>query len=234
MTETPKYRFNNIEDAVNILKQKNLDTPIRLEALLFIVKKFEKEFFPLFEEILKDQEEQPDIRSSIALALGKISGEKSFDILKSYCSDSNPILRNYVIQALGMTHQEAAAPLLIKALEDRSNTIFASASNALGELGNKAEPYLIKLLSSGADDARCIAAWQLGELGSACSVPALIEVIRSEKNVSVIALCIWALGEIGMGSDEVFEILGEARRKPDPDVRLRAETAIKKIAQHYN
>lgn len=233
-TDPFSNRIDTIDDAIHILKEKSRETNVRLEALLVIVNKFETEYFPLFEEILKDPEEPPDIRSSVALALGKISGEKSLDILKPFCSDSDTTLRNYVIQALGMTRQEAAAPLLIKALEDKSNAVFASASNALGELGDKAVPYLIDLLSSGANDAQCIAAWQLGELRSKCSVPALIKTIRDQKNVSVIALCIWALGEIGLGSDEVFQILTEARQKPEPDVRLRAETAIKKIAQHYN
>jgi HEAT repeat protein len=95
-------------------------------------------------------------------------------------------------------------------------------------------PYLIDLLTSGAEDARCVAAWQLGELGSALPVPALVNTLRHETSVSVMALCIWALGEIGMQSNEVIEILTHARRQANPDVRLRAETAIKKIARHCN
>jgi HEAT repeat protein len=223
-----------IDVAINILKEKSQASSARLDALLVIVDKFESDFFPLFEDILQDPDENSDVRSAVALALGKISGERPFNILKSHCRDTDTIVRNYVIQALGMTHKEEAAPLLINALQDQSNTVFASASHALGELGYKAEPYLIDLLSSGADDARCVAAWQLGELQSEDSVHALVETIRREKNVSVIALCIWALGEIGLRSDEVLEILGEARKKPEPDVRLRAETAMKKIVSSCN
>lgn len=223
-----------LDTAIHILKEKSQTSSARLDALLLIVHKFETEYFPLFEEILQDREEDPDVRSAVALALGKIAGERPFQILKSYYSDNNPTVRNYVIQALGMTHQEAAAPLLINALQDQNNTIFASATNALRELGTKAEPYLIDLLSSGAEDARCVAAWQLGELQSEHSVPKLVETIRREQNVSVIALCIWALGEIGMRSDEVLQILTEASTKSEPDVRLRAETAIKKIVRHCN
>jgi HEAT repeat protein len=223
-----------IDDAISILKEKSEAPDVRLDALLHIVEKFETEYFPLFEEILRDSSENPDVRSGVALALGKISGKRPFEILKLFCEDHNTTVRNYVIQALGMTHEEAAAPLLINALKDKSNTVFASASQALGELGQKAAPYLIDLLSSGADDARCIAAWQLGELQSEVAVPGLVQTIRSESNVSVIALCIWALGEIGLRSHEVLEILGEARKQSEPDVRLRAETAIKKIARHCN
>lgn len=223
-----------IDDAIQILKEKSHAPSERLKALLVIVEKFETEYFPLFEEILQDPNEIADVRSAVALALGKIAGERPFEILKSCSRDANPTVRNYVIQALGMTHEEAAAPILIDALSDDNNTIFASASEALGELGQKAAPYLIDLLESGAVDARCIAAWQLGEMRSVRSVPALVETIRREQNVPVIALCIWALGEIGMGSEEVLEILTQARKQPEPDVRLRAETAIKKIVRFAN
>lgn len=236
MTEQEGFHIApfTVDDALCILKEKSHTPQVRLDALLFIVEKFETEYFPLFEEILKDTEDHPDIRSGVALALGKISGEKPFEILKPHSKDMNTSVRNYVIQALGMTHQEAAAPILIDALQDTSNTVFASASEALGELGYKALPYLIDLLSSGADDARCVAAWQLGELQSPQAVPALVETIRREKIVSVIALCIWALGEIGMGSEEVFDILAQAKKQAEPDVRLRAETALKKIVRHSN
>ncbi len=223
-----------INDAIEILKEKTQTSDARLQALLLIVEQFESKYFPLFEEILQDEDDNPDIRSGVALALGKIAGNKPFEILKQHCRDKNATVRNYVVCALGMTHEEAAAPLLIQALKDKDNTIFASASEALGELGRKAEPYLIDLLSNGEDDARCIAAWQLGELGSSHSVPALVDAIRRESNVSVIALCIWALGEIGLGSDDVFEILAKARQEAEPDVRLRAETAIKKIVRFCN
>ncbi len=224
----------SLDDAIDIVKKKDQALALRMDAVLTIVNKFETEYFPLFEEILKDQDESEDIRSCVALALGKISGEIPFQILKSCAKDSNTTVRNYVIQALGMTYQEAAAPLLIQALEDSSNTVFASATEALNMLGSKATPYLIELLSTGADDARCIAAWQLGEMQEQDSIPALLENIKRGSSVSVIALCIWALGEIGLGTDEVLQILSEARKEPEPDVRLRAETAIKKIASHQN
>lgn len=223
-----------IDDAIHILKEKSATSADRLNALLLIVHKFENEYVPLFEEILQDPTEDPDIRSAVALSLGKIAGERPFQILKSHRHDADPVVRNYVVQALGMTHYEAAVPLLIDALRDKNNTIFASASQALGDMGDVAEPYLIELLSSGADDARCVAAWQLGELQSAHSVPALINTIRRDQSVSVIALCIWALGEIGMDSEEVLQILSEARKEAEPDVRLRAETAMKKIVRQNN
>lgn len=223
-----------IEDAINILKQKNESTEARLEALLLIVKRFEEDYLPIFEGILQDTNEHPDVRSSVALALGKISGRRPFQILQAYRHDQDATVRNYVLRALGMTHEEDAAPILIEALQDTNNTIFATASEALGDLGDKATPYLIELLSTGAEDARCVAAWQLGEIGATISVPALIETIRTEQRVSVIALCIWALGEIGLGSEEVLQILSEARQQEEPDVRLRAETAIKKIVRNIN
>lgn len=223
-----------IEEALEILKEKTQASNTRLEALLLIVEQFDPKYFPLFEEILKDPDEDPDVRSSIALALGKLSGDHPFEILKSYTQDADKMVRNYVVQALGMTHLEAALPLVLEALKDKDNTVFASASEAIAQFGDMATPYLIELLSSGGEDARCVAAWQLGELKASEAVHPLVETIRSDKSVSVLALCIWALGEIGFGSDEVFEILSEAKKEPEPDVRLRAEIAMKKIARHRN
>ncbi len=223
-----------LEEAVQILKEKSQSSTARLDALLAIVEHFENPYFLLFEEILTDTDDDPDVRSAIALALGKIAGDKPVRILEAASHDNNPTVRHYVMQALGMTHQAAAAPILIQALKDKNNNVFAAASEALGELGTAAIPHLIDLLSSGAADAQCIAAWQLGELGAQESIPALVEAIRRKSNVSVMALCIWALGEIGFGSQDVLDILIEARHEEEPDVRLRAETAIKKIVRHVN
>src|SRR4051812_20434526 len=106
-----------IENAIEILKEKQKPSSERLEALLQIVEMFESDYFPLFEEILQDTDEDPEIRSSVALALGKISGEKPFEILKPFSNDDNSTVRSYVIEALGMTRIEAAAPILIQALK---------------------------------------------------------------------------------------------------------------------
>jgi HEAT repeat protein len=224
-----------IEKALEIAKEKSHPVYLRMDALLVIVQQFDSEYFGLFEEILRDTEEHPDVRSAAALALGKIAGQRPLEILKQHCNDQDVTVRNYVVQALGLTYEEGAIPFIVQALSDKNNTIFASAAESLGLLGYKALPYLVELLNSKADDARCVAAWKLGELGDPKAVFPLVKTIRNEANVEVLALCIWALGEIGLCTDEVMEILTDARKKKEtPDISLRAESAIKKIARHVN
>lgn len=223
-----------LNHALALLKQKNLSGPQRLEALLQIVEHFVPEYFPVFAAILSDSQEDLDVRSAIALCLGKIGGDEAFKILKSAASDPNASVRDYVMQALGRTQHPDAAELLVAALKDKDNDVFASASEALGDLGDPAIPHLITVLTTGEEDARCVAAWQLGELGARPALPALIQTIQSETRVPVIALCIWALGEIGYGTPEVHQVLAQAKQNPEPDIRLRAETALKKVARHDN
>lgn len=223
-----------LEDALRILQEKNQTPDIRLDAILYIVDNFEQDCLPIFEDILSDDTEHPDVRSAVALSLGKIGGDHSMEVLTRFVSIDDITVRNYIVQALGMLGREEAAPILINALKDKNNTIFASAAEALGKLGKPVVPYLIDLLQQGADDARCVAAWQLGELRYTDAVPALLSVIRENSNIEISALAIWALGEIGFGPKDVMETLNWAKAQAEPDIRLRAELAIKKIARHGN
>ena len=50
----------------------------------------------------------------------------------------------------------------------------------------------------------------------------------------MLALCIWALGEIGFGPQEVLEVLNWAKQQENPAISERAGRAIKKIARHVN
>jgi HEAT repeat protein len=223
-----------LEDALNILKAKNQAPDRRLDAVLYIVDKFELECLPIFEDILNDTSEHPDVRSAVALGLAKMGGDKAMEILVAHATSEDITVKNYVIQALGRLGREEVIPILIDSLKDKSNYIFASAAEALGKIGKPVVPYLIQLLSEGADDARCVAAWQLGELRYTDAVPALIQSIKSDPNTELVALAIWAVGEIGYGPPEALETLLWAKAQTNPDIHLRAELAIKKIARHAN
>ncbi|WP_373533325.1 HEAT repeat domain-containing protein [Vampirovibrio sp.] len=224
-----------IETAINIVRQKEYPPSSRMNAILFMLEKFEPQCLPVLEEILKDPEEEPDVRSAAALALGKVGGDGALELLQNMAHSEDPILKNYSLQALGMTGREETIPVLLEALSDQDNTIFASAAEALGRIGKPVVPHLITLLNtSTAEDARCIAAWQLGTLRYTEAVPTLIEVIQADKNPEVIALAIWALGEIGFGPPEVLDLLQKQRAHEDPAINKRAEMAIKKITRHVN
>jgi HEAT repeat protein len=223
-----------LDDILNILKERTQSPSLRLDAILYIVDKFEDDCLPIFEDILRDDSEDPDVRSAVALAIGKIGGERSLGLLLDHAKSDDVTVRNYVIQALGMLEREETVPALIDALKDTNNTIFASAADSLGRVGKPAVPYLIDLLQKGADDARCVAAWKLGELRYTDAVPALVEVIQKNENVEISALAIWALGEIGFSTQDVMDVLSWAKEEEEPDIRLRAEVAVKKIARHGN
>lgn len=224
-----------IETAINIVRQKDYPPASRMNAILFMVEKFEPECLPVLEEILNNPEEDADVRSAAALALGKVGEERALDLLKEMAHSDNNTIKNYSLQALGMTGREETVPILLNALKDEDNAIFASAAEALGRIGKPVVPHLINLLGpKNAEDARCIAAWQLGTLRYTEAVPHLLDVIRTDKNTELRALAIWALGEIGFGPPEVLEQLQQERAHEDPTINKRAEMAIKKITRHVN
>lgn len=224
-----------LETAINIVRQKEYPLFSRLNAILYMVEKFEPSCLPVLEEILHDMQEEPDIRSAAALALGKVGGDRAMDILKDMAHHENATIKNYSVQALGLLGREEAVPILLDALKDEDNAIFASAAEALGRIGKPAVPHLIDLLKAGnEEDARCIAAWQLGTLRYTEAVPTLVQVIRNDKNPEVVALAIWALGEIGFGPADVLDTLNWAKTQDDPAINKRAEMAIKKITRHVN
>ncbi len=228
-----------LEEAIRILKEKNESPHRRMDAIFIIGEKFRPEYFTLFKEILEDPGEHPEVRSALALMLGKLgrtlrNNDEVLRLLSRHAHDENITVKNYSIQALGLLGREEAAETLIEALEDEDNIVFSSAAEALGELGHPAAPPLVRLLDEGADDAKCVAAWKLGEMRYVDAIPKLVEVIQQDSNTEVMALSIWALGEIGMGPNEVLDILNWAREHQAPEVHQRASMAIKKIARHSN
>lgn len=225
---------NHLESAIAILKQKSESIQSRQDAILTILKEFRMEHFELFETILSDEEDEAQVRMMVALCLGKLGTPDCIVILEKQVNHPDPLLRSYIIQALGMTNDELALPLIVNALQDSNNTVFASASQCLSQFGKKAVPYLVDLLVDGKDDERCIAAWNLGEIAEKTCVPQLVENVLHEQNDEVLALSIWALGRIGEYSDAVIDSLKKASERDTPEVRLRAEVALKKIARNLN
>ena len=212
-----------------------------MDALFKMTENYQPEFFAVFQGLFEDDAEHPDVRSALALTFGKLGSfvRKENDnpflsLLMAYSNDPDVTVRNYIVQALGMIGREEAIPVLIDALEDDNNFVFHSAADSLGKIGEPAVPHLMELIDSGADDARCIAAWKLGELQYEGAIPKLISVIEADENPELLALCVWALGEIGYYSDNVMDVLNAAKIHEHPDVNQRAQLAIKKIARHCN
>jgi len=225
-----------LQAALNLIQQKDQPPTARLDAIRFIIDQFETKFFPILEGVLNDDSEHPDVRSAAALALGKVGGDDALSTLISHVHSSDITVKNYTLQALGMLGREEGIPSLLEALSDANNTIFASAAEALGEIGKPAVPHLIGLLENTGvkDDVRCIAAWQLGQLKYSEAIPTLVKAIRAYPNPEIQALCIWALGEIGIHTPDVIDVLHWAKNQQDQALSDRAKMAFHKIARHLN
>ncbi len=236
MFETNDEDFTVLGRALNIAQTRQEPTSYRLDAIRFIIDQFESKFFPILEGILNDETEHPDVRSAAALALGKIGGDPALSTLLQHVHSDDVTVKNYTMQALGILGRTEAIPYLIAGLRDDNNTVFASAAQSLGEIGRPVVPHLMALLEThdNPDDARCIAAWQLGQLRYTEAVPALVSSVQGEANTEVAALSIWALGEIGYGSDAVMTALNWAKSQQDPALSQRAAMALRKIARHLN
>lgn len=224
------------EELIKLSKNKDLTTDQRYKAILALVQLYKENCFDVLTEILQDSDENPEIRSAVALGLGKL-GEESLIELKKHMQDESPIVRNYVVQAIGMIG-EKALPHLFKALKDNNNDVFYSAADAIGSLGTAAVPHLTQLLESGADDAKCVAAWKLGEIKDTRSIPALIKAVKNEDNNNdILALSTWALGEVSRQSTNnksVLSALYRASRNTDPEVKRHAFIALRKAREYLN
>jgi HEAT repeat protein len=226
-----------LETAMDIINKNEYPLSSRLNAILYMVEKFQEEALPFLETILATPSYELDLRGAAALAMGRIGGQQSFDTLSALAQtqDDIPALKNYAIQGLGLLGDEAVIPILLQALKNPDNTIFYSAAESLGKLGQVALPHLMDLLQNQPkEDIRCVAAWQLGTLKYAEAIPALLKEVQDSQNPELVALCVWALGEIGIQDVNVVAALKEARSSLNPAISERAGRALKKIARHVN
>lgn len=225
------------ESLVDQLKNKELTLEDRYSAILALIKFYNDYCFNILKEVLDDPEEPAELRSATALALGKL-GEQSLIELKKYLAHEDPVFRNYVIQAMGMIG-EKALPLLINALKDNNNEVFYSAADAIGSIGSPAVPYLTKILETcEAPDAKCVAAWKLGEIKDTSSIPALINAVKDENNnKDILALSIWALGEVSRknrNNKSIISTLYRASRSKNPEIKRHAYIALRKARDYVN
>jgi HEAT repeat protein len=246
--------FFSFEQALALLSNKEALQTERLEALLALVREKSAGLacIDALLERLHDEAESMDFRCSVALALGHLMGELSTYTLQpegllaplgalsqlAKQPETPMRLKTYALQALGNSGYVEVAPVLIAALQEADNNVFGSAADALGQLGRRVGrsiiPLLCEVLETAADDARCVAAWQLGELRDATALEPLLQQARYHSNKDVQALCLWALGRLGQHNPKVLDVMQWAKQEASPEIRLRAETALKKIVSRFN
>ncbi len=233
--------------AIDVLTNANNPKPQRLAALFSMVDDYQPDYFEPFLALLTNEDEDTEIRSAVAMGFGKLINkyvdqsvldertEKVVQALQQLAeTEPNDVVRGYVITALGMSGRKDVITAIVAALKDPDMKVFHNAAEALGRFGRAAVPHLIEQLTVGADDAKCIAAWKLGEMGYGEAIPPLLAVLNDSPSNEVAALAIWALGEIGTEAPGVSAALKQALQHPAPEIHERAKLAIKKIARNWN
>jgi len=191
------------------------DERIRIKAVDALGEIRDYEAVPALIQELKDDNENPSVRSGAAYALR--------DICESYAL--RDICRSTVV------------PALIEALRDgfASEDVFMALDDILGDIGESAQvaqavmPTLIQLLRDGNPYLSGGAASVLSSIGSP-AVPKLIEVLRDE-NPMVRQNAVGALQRIGGCAQAAVPELMERLKDQDASVRLSAAIALGDIDQ---
>lgn len=219
-----------------------------MTALLAMADQYDCGDTPLLIEVLANVDEDSQLRSSTALVLGKLlnsaippaledtDDEKAMTLLTRLMGDEEQdTVRAYIVTALGLSERDEAIPAVLGGLKDPDLKVFHNAAEALPRFDRRIVPHLIDVLAHGANDAQCISAWKLGEMGYSEGIEPLLAVANSDyAHEELKALAIWALGEIGYRRPGVMEALQAASQHPKPAIHERAKLAIKKIARNCN
>ena len=135
-------------------------------------------------------------REAAIQALGAIGTPAVVDVLIKALSDPASGIRNAAVKALGETRSELAVAPLMMVLLDESSSLRSPAAAALARLGRIALPGLTTALRDTRPSVRVLAAQALGEAGLKESVPALIDLAKTDSSAAR-GDAIEALGRIG-------------------------------------
>jgi HEAT repeat protein len=134
------------------------------------------------------------------------------------------------IRVLGEIRDPAAAPVLVRQLEEAADlNMRARAAAALGTVGGPlASPALRAALGDPAWQVRAQAATSLGALGDRASVPDLSAAIE-DREWWVRRNCAEALARLGGPGRDALTALADS---PDPFVRDRCRATLERVAPH--
>ncbi|HEY2478119.1 MAG TPA: HEAT repeat domain-containing protein [Solirubrobacterales bacterium] len=106
------------------------------------------------------------VRSTAAIALGRIGGPKAVLALRELLDDEDRPTKMWAMRSVGQLRDRESVGRLIKALAGDDGGIRQYAAKALGEIGDQAAtPALIRALSDHKPSVRELAARSLAELG---------------------------------------------------------------------
>jgi|GEM_PF-5814219 len=140
-----------------------------------------------------------------------LSGDFYLGILEN---SSDPLCKWYAIKALGNLRFVKGISLIIEVLKEKNvdfdgTSLHLISAYSLGRIGPIALPSIKALLASSPSEATKKAAIDsLGEIGSAESIPLLINSIKSEST----EIALWAalsISKIGLGSKDLQKVYSE-------------------------
>jgi HEAT repeat protein len=147
------------------------------------------------------QDEDPDIRATVARTLGDYENPRVVMALsQALQDDSDDEVRRWAAWALGEIGDSRAIPALSQCLmRDPYPEARRWAAWSLGEIGDSrgVEALSATLINDSYDEARRWAAWALGEIGDSKGVAALSRAVENDSHGETRRWAAWALGEIG-------------------------------------
>ncbi|MEQ8221258.1 MAG: ATP-dependent metallopeptidase FtsH/Yme1/Tma family protein [Candidatus Eremiobacterota bacterium] len=148
---------------------------------------------------IMEEEDDPNIKMNIALALGIIGEEKSMDTLKKFIKDENPLVRCSIATAIGGIAAEESLELLRKMMnDDESWRVKRSAIMSLMKFReDSAFSAIVAAISDTEPAVRASAAIALGEMGIEEGIEPLETILSGDPEPSVRKEAILALQELG-------------------------------------
>lgn len=175
---------------------------------------------------LLEQESDPFLRATAAIALGDTQQPEAMPILEILLKDKIPRVRANAVESIAKVGDPSSVSLLLPLLDDPNNRVKANVAMVLWKFGGlRMVSELHNMLKTSYNDKwlRASAAWALGEIGGFETVENLVAA-RNDKAPEVRGNIAKALGKIGDVSaiEKIVPYLDDA----DPFVRANTVEAL--------
>jgi len=208
---------------IDIIRDKNLSGITRAAAAKALGKIGDTADTAALMEAVKERDLA--LRREAVVALGRLKEKKALTLLNRLMQ--NPELKKFAAEALGEIGDAEAVRPLIRAMNDKDETIVRQIAISLVKIGSASVKPLIKTLEeSDIDVVREYAALCLGEIKDRQAVEALIDALE-DPDPAVRGNAAWALGEIA--DHRAKRPLQRALKDREESVQKFAEESLKKL-----
>ena len=144
------HSFGNTSSVSNLLIQetRNTDAEIRRQAVRHLGDLKAPEFIPVFESILKNKDESPDVLYNVITALEQLKSQPIRPALRLATRTNAARARMHAAKLLGQLKAEDSITDLLLLLADSDNYVKNSAINALIQIGEPSIKPLIEVIDS--------------------------------------------------------------------------------------